>query len=53
MARTTFVVRFRTVVGVPPLIYLLNWLMRLRTVGMSPNAIARLRESKNWKRPSF
>ena len=29
MSRTTFVVRFRTVAGVPPLTYLLNWRMRL------------------------
>ena len=29
MSRTTFVVRFKTVAGVPPLTYLLNWRMRL------------------------
>jgi AraC-like DNA-binding protein len=29
MSRTTFIVRFKTVAGVPPLTYLLNWRMRL------------------------
>jgi AraC-like DNA-binding protein len=29
MSRTTFVVRFKTAAGVPPLTYLLNWRMRL------------------------
>jgi AraC-like DNA-binding protein len=29
MSRTTFVVRFKDVAGVPPLTYLLNWRMRL------------------------
>ena len=29
MSRTTFVVRFKAVAGVPPLTYLLNWRMRL------------------------
>jgi AraC-like DNA-binding protein len=29
MSRTTFVVRFKTVAGVPPLTYLLNWRMRI------------------------
>ena len=29
MSRTTFVVRFKNVAGVPPLTYLLNWRMRL------------------------
>jgi AraC-like DNA-binding protein len=29
MSRTTFALRFRTVVGVPPLTYLLNWRMRI------------------------
>jgi AraC-like DNA-binding protein len=29
MSRTTFVVRFKTVAGVPPMTYLLNWRMRL------------------------
>lgn len=29
MSRTTFIVRFKAAVGVPPLTYLLNWRMRL------------------------
>jgi AraC-like DNA-binding protein len=29
MSRTTFIVRFKAVTGVPPLTYLLNWRMRL------------------------
>jgi AraC-like DNA-binding protein len=29
MSRTTFALRFRTVAGIPPLTYLLNWRMRL------------------------
>jgi AraC-like DNA-binding protein len=29
MSRTSFVVRFKAVAGVPPLTYLLNWRMRL------------------------
>jgi AraC-like DNA-binding protein len=29
MSRTTFAERFRSVAGVPPLTYLLNWRMRL------------------------
>ena len=29
MSRTTFVVRFKTLAGVPPLTYLLNWRMRI------------------------
>ena len=29
MSRTSFAVRFRDVVGVPPLTYVLNWRMRL------------------------
>lgn len=29
MSRTTFALRFKTVVGVPPLTYLLNWRMRI------------------------
>jgi AraC-like DNA-binding protein len=29
MSRTTFTLRFKTVVGVPPLTYLLNWRMRI------------------------
>jgi AraC-like DNA-binding protein len=29
MSRTTFAVRFKTMAGVPPLTYLLNWRMRL------------------------
>ena len=45
MSRTTFALRFRTVAGVPPLTYLLNWRMRLaqralREDGASMAAIA-------------
>jgi AraC-like DNA-binding protein len=45
MSRTTFVVRFRTVAGVPPLTYLLNWRMRLaeralRTESVPVSALA-------------
>jgi AraC-like DNA-binding protein len=29
MSRTTFALRFKTVTGVPPLTYMLNWRMRI------------------------
>jgi AraC-like DNA-binding protein len=45
MSRTTFVSRFKTVAGVPPLTYLLHWRMRLaeralRTEGVPVSALA-------------
>jgi len=45
MSRTTFVVRFKTAAGVPPLTYLLNWRMRLaeralRTENIPVSALA-------------
>jgi AraC-like DNA-binding protein len=45
MSRTTFVLRFKTVAGVPPLTYLLNWRMRLaeralRTESVPVSALA-------------
>lgn len=40
MSRTTFVVRFKTVAGVPPLTYLLNWRMRLAERALREEDIA-------------
>jgi AraC-like DNA-binding protein len=40
MSRTTFVVRFKTVAGVPPLTYLLNWRMRLAERALREENIA-------------
>ena len=49
MSRTTFAERFRSVAGVPPLTYLLNWRMRRaasaarrRSAAVGPRALARL-----------
>jgi len=40
MSRTTFVVRFKTVAGVPPLTYLLNWRMRLAGSALREESVA-------------
>jgi transcriptional regulator GlxA family with amidase domain len=40
MSRTTFVVRFKTVAGVPPLTYPLNWRMRLAERALREEDIA-------------
>jgi AraC-like DNA-binding protein len=53
MSRITFALRFKTVAGVPPLTYLLNWRMRLaeRALREEDSGAAPLEGCRWWLLP--